>query len=103
MAGSESIHNLLSSGMEVRLEPDEHEIHAINVVAEHARPGKPKLNAILAEEVEDSQGSVIVACCGPTSLNAVIRKAISQQIDPARIRRGDMRGTIALVSEEFHF
>jgi hypothetical protein len=31
-------------------------------VAELARPGKPKLNRILADEVERAGGEVIVAC-----------------------------------------
>lgn len=75
----------------------------INVVAEHARPGKPKLDRILADEVEQSEGSVMVACCGPTSLNAMVRKIIAAQIDPGRVWRGDMRGSISLVSEEFEY
>ena len=41
--------------------------------------------------------------CGPTSLNAMVRKTIAAQINPSRIRRGDMRGMIALVSEEFEY
>lgn len=81
----------------------EEEARDINVVAEHARPGKPKLDRILADEVEQSEGSVMVACCGPTSLNAMVRKIIAAQIDPGRVWRGDMRGSISLVSEEFEY
>ncbi|KAG2753223.1 hypothetical protein P692DRAFT_20723005 [Suillus brevipes Sb2] len=81
----------------------EEEARDINVVAEHARPGKPKLDRILADEVEQSEGSVMVACCGPTSLNAMVRKIIVAQIDPGRVWRGDMRGSISLVSEEFEY
>jgi len=88
---------------EMALEVDESELHDVSVVSEHARPGKPKLDRILADEVENSKGSVIVACCGPTSLNALIRKIIAAKIDPARIRHGDMRGMISLVSEEFEY
>ncbi|KAH7926310.1 hypothetical protein BV22DRAFT_365979 [Leucogyrophana mollusca] len=88
---------------QVRLELDEIEAIDVNIIAEHARPGKPKLDRILADEVERSKGSVVVACCGPTSLNAMVRKIIAAQIDPGRIRRGDMRGSIALVSEEFEY
>jgi len=88
---------------EMVLEVDERELLDVHVVSEHARPGKPKLDRILAEEVEKAKGSVIVACCGPTSLNALVRKIIAAKIDPGRIRRGDMRGMISLVSEEFEY
>ncbi|KAG1827242.1 uncharacterized protein BJ212DRAFT_1443366 [Suillus subaureus] len=81
----------------------EEEALDIDVVAEHARPGKPKLDRILADEVEQSEGPVMVACCGPTSLNAMVRKIIAAQIDPGRVWRGDMRGSISLVSEEFEY
>lgn len=33
----------------------------------------------------------------------MVRKAIAVEIDPPRIRRGDRRGYIDLVSEEFEF
>ncbi|KZT26361.1 hypothetical protein NEOLEDRAFT_1132404 [Neolentinus lepideus HHB14362 ss-1] len=92
-----------SHGEQVKLDVDAQEIRDIGIVSEHAWPGRPKLERILADEVEASKGSVIVGCCGPISLNAVIRKAIGAQINPARIRRGDMRGMISLVSEEFEY
>ncbi|CAL1704471.1 unnamed protein product [Somion occarium] len=82
---------------QIRLELDDGELADIGVVAERARPGKPRLDRILADEVQRSQG------CGPTSLNALMRKSIAAQIDPARIRRGDMRGHIALVAEDFEY
>ncbi|KAI0636885.1 hypothetical protein C8Q77DRAFT_1154776 [Trametes polyzona] len=88
---------------QLRLTLDEMEVEDVGVVAEHARPGKPKLDRILADEVERAKGAVAVACCGPTSLDAMIRKVIAAQIDPARIKRGDMRGSIALFSEEFSY
>ena len=44
-----------------------------------------------------------LAGCGPTGLNAMVRKAVAAQIDPARIRLGDMRGSIALVAEDFEY
>ncbi|KAH7889238.1 ferric reductase like transmembrane component-domain-containing protein [Phlebopus sp. FC_14] len=92
-----------ASSDRVRLEMDEREAMDVDVVAEHARPGKPKLDKVIADEVEVAKQGVIVACCGPTSLNAMVRKIIAAQIDPGRIRRGDMRGSIALVSEEFEY
>lgn len=39
--------------------------------------------------------------CGPTSLNEMVRKAISAEIDPSRIFRGNHRRYVELVSEEF--
>jgi hypothetical protein len=33
----------------------------------------------------------------------MVRKIIAEKIDPGRIRWGDMRGMIALVSEEFEY
>jgi hypothetical protein len=104
----------------VQFDISEEEVLDMNVVAEHTRPGKPKLDRILADEVERSQGPVMVACkvytslvfdgahlfcpgCGPTSLNAMVRKIIAAQIDPGRVWRGDMRGSISLISEEFEY
>ncbi|KAG1905591.1 uncharacterized protein F5891DRAFT_1125682 [Suillus fuscotomentosus] len=87
----------------VQFDISEEEARDINAVAEHARPGKPKLDRILADEVEQSEGSVVVACCGPTSLNVMVRKIIAEQIDPGRVWRGDMRGSISLISEEFEY
>ncbi|KDQ60789.1 hypothetical protein JAAARDRAFT_31767 [Jaapia argillacea MUCL 33604] len=90
-------------GEEVCLEVEEREMDDIAAIAEYARPGKPKLERILADEVESSKGSVVVACCGPTSLNCVVRNAVSSQIDPSRVRRGDMRGYVTLISEDFEY
>lgn len=49
-------------GEEIRLEIEEQEMHDVNLVSEHARPGKPKIDRIVADEVENSKGSMIVAC-----------------------------------------
>ncbi|KAI0079918.1 hypothetical protein K474DRAFT_1574151, partial [Panus rudis PR-1116 ss-1] len=88
---------------QIRVELNDAELADIGIVAEHAHAGKPKLDRILAEEVERSKGAVIVGCCGPTSLNALIRKSVAAQINPARICRGDMRGSISLVAEDFGY
>ena len=47
--------------------------------------------------------AVLYVGCGPASLNALVRKAIAKQINPARIRAGDMRGSIALIADEFQY
>ncbi|CAE6435923.1 unnamed protein product [Rhizoctonia solani] len=82
-------------------EIDEEEMEDITHVADLARPGKPKLDKILADEVDKASGEVIVACCGPTSLNAAMRKFVADQLSPAKVWRGDMSGSIKLVSEDY--
>ncbi|THH33845.1 hypothetical protein EUX98_g258 [Antrodiella citrinella] len=94
---------LVNESENVRLELVDTELADISVVAERVRPGKPKLERILADEVERSKGAVVVGCCGPTSLNAMMRKHVAALISPQRIRRGDMRGYIALVAEDFEY
>jgi hypothetical protein len=49
----------------LRLEVEDDEMADVNVVAECARPGKPKIERILADEVEHSDGSTIVGCTYP--------------------------------------
>jgi hypothetical protein len=39
--------------------------------------------------------------CGTTSLNAMVRKIVAAQIDPARVAKGDVRGNISLINEDF--
>ena len=41
--------------------------------------------------------------CGPTTLNAVVRKAVAAQINPSRLKQGDNSGSIDVVVEEFGF
>ncbi|KAF9815300.1 hypothetical protein IEO21_04663 [Rhodonia placenta] len=90
-------------GDHLRLELDELEMQDVGIVAEHARPGKPKLDRILEDEVGRARGPILVGCCGPLSLNAMMRKTIAAQIDPGRIRRGDLSGSITLISEDFEY
>ena len=47
---------------QLRLTLDAQEVEDVGVVAEHARPGRPKLERVLAEEVERAKGMVAVAC-----------------------------------------
>lgn len=110
---------------QLKLDLDEREAEDVGIMAERARPGKPKFDRILADEADRSRGAIAVACkslfkpswhghgahwmlsrfagCGPTSLDAVMRKVVAAQIDPQKVRRGDMRGSIALFSEEFSY
>ncbi|KIY43402.1 hypothetical protein FISHEDRAFT_53453 [Fistulina hepatica ATCC 64428] len=90
-------------GYDTRLHMSRRELRDVSIVSEFARAGKPRLDLILRDEVQMATGSIIVACCGPTSLNALVRKHVALQIDPSRLRRGDRRGQIELVSEDFGY
>lgn len=72
-------------------------------IAALARSGRPRLDKILTSEVDRSSGAIAVACCGPSSLDAVVRKLVSSQIDPSRVKKGDQRGFITFYNEEFSF
>jgi hypothetical protein len=72
-------------------------------IAALARSGRPRLDKILSSEADRSSGAVAVACCGPSSLDTVMRKLVSSQIDPSRVRKGDQRGFITFYNEEFSF
>jgi len=82
---------------------DDDDIEDLKFVSELARPGKPKLDRILGDEVENSSGATAVGCCGPTSLDALVRKVVAAHINPARVRDGDPRGNITLISEDFEW
>jgi hypothetical protein len=101
--GGSAIGHRRTASDRVRLDIERKELRELAHVAEFARPGKPNIYGILRNEVEQSRGAVVVAVCGPTTLNTVVRKAISNLIDPGLVRKGDMRGMIDLVSEEFEY
>lgn len=75
----------------------------LRVVAELAQPGHPKLDRIIRQEVDSSQGRTLVAGCGPKSLDIVLRSIVSKQIDPKKVRKGDTRGIVNVVSECFEW
>ena len=75
----------------------------LDIIAELARGGKPDLPAILDAEIERSQGSVAVGCCGPKTLNDHVRALVAKRISPSRIAKGDSRGNVELIAEEFSF
>ena len=105
----------------VELELNGQELRDVSVIAEFARPGRPKIDAILEDEARRTNGHIVVACeslvlfatclmginlvlgCGPTTLNAVVRKAVAAQISPERIGRGDYGGWIDLLVEDFSY
>ncbi|GAA5875926.1 hypothetical protein JCM3774_005819 [Rhodotorula dairenensis] len=75
----------------------------IDAVAELAKTGYPHLKQILDDEVERSRGKTVVACCGPPSLNSVVRNLVAKKIDLKRVSKGDPRGQVSLVVEDFAF
>ncbi|GEM09818.1 ferric reductase transmembrane component 2 precursor [Rhodotorula toruloides] len=75
----------------------------IEAVAELAKTGYPRLKQLLDEEVQRSAGKTIVACCGPASLNSVVRNLVASKIDLKKVARGDPRGQVSLVVEDFAF
>jgi len=71
--GGDSIRGLVADGrpgssgsrmpeLEPRIEISDQEVEDIQVVSEMARPGKPKIDKILADEVGRARGAVAVAC-----------------------------------------
>lgn len=112
-AGSSTL-NLLNTGVASAASPksplddapidlDAEEDLDLRVVAELAQPGHPKLDRIIRQEVEASQGRTLVAGCGPKSLDIVLRSIVSKHIDASKVRRGDTRGIVNVVSECFEW
>lgn len=61
----DSVRNLVAETGIPMLEIDEDELEDLHVISEMARPGKPRLDRILADEVERSRGAIAVACESP--------------------------------------
>ncbi|KAJ9479047.1 FAD-binding FR-type domain-containing protein [Pseudozyma hubeiensis] len=112
-AGSSTL-NLLNTGVppapspkspldDAPIDLDAEEDLDLRVVAELAQPGHPKLDRIIRQEVDASQGRTLVAGCGPKSLDIVLRSIVSKQVDPSKVRRGDTRGIVNVVSECFEW
>ncbi len=85
------------------LDLTEEEHDDLDAVSELARTGYPKLDEILDDEIRRSRGKTMVACCGPNSLNTMVRHLVSDRIDLAKITKGDARGQVSLVCEDFAF
>ncbi|KAL7422822.1 hypothetical protein Q5752_002118 [Cryptotrichosporon argae] len=80
---------------------DEADYTAMGILSEMARTGRPKLAALLDDEITMAAGSMIVTTCGPVKLNTVVRNLVSRKISPGKIRRGDARGNITVYSEDY--
>jgi hypothetical protein len=62
---NDSVRNLVAETGIPLLEIDEEELEDLHIISEMARPGKPRLDRILADEVERSRGAIAVACTSP--------------------------------------
>ena len=89
------------------------------IIAGLARKGRPNLDAIFDDEIAKATGKIVVACaslalarcfafsnyasigCGPTALNVKVRNMVASRISISRIAKGDQRGNISLVVEDF--
>lgn len=56
----------------VHLDLDDGELADISVAAEQARPGRPKFDVLLADEVQMSRGAIIVGCAYHESLSTFV-------------------------------
>ncbi|GAA5975943.1 hypothetical protein JCM11641_002845 [Rhodosporidiobolus odoratus] len=75
----------------------------LEAVTELAKSGYPRLKEILNDEVERSAGKTVVACCGPSGLNTVVRNLVAKKIDLKRVAKGDPRAQVSLIVEDFSF
>ncbi|PWN93916.1 hypothetical protein FA10DRAFT_299253 [Acaromyces ingoldii] len=91
------------SHLDAPIDLDVHEDMDLRVVAELARPGYPKLDRIIRQEAHNSAGRVLVATCGPQSLGTLVRSLVARQIDPSRVRKGDLSAQINVVTESYEW
>nr|XP_018261062.1 uncharacterized protein I303_06781 [Kwoniella dejecticola CBS 10117]OBR83220.1 hypothetical protein I303_06781 [Kwoniella dejecticola CBS 10117] len=80
---------------------DESDYVAMDIMSENSVRGKPKLSAVVNEEVDLQLGNMIVATCGPVTLNTVIRNLVSKHISPSKLRKGDKSGQIDIYTEDY--
>ncbi|GJJ06830.1 hypothetical protein Clacol_001026 [Clathrus columnatus] len=85
-----------------RFDMDEIEAEDVPLVSELAQTGRPNIDQVVVEEASRSHKSMVVACCGPTTLNAVVRKSVAKQIKPRSIMKWQSPA-IDLVSEDFEW
>ena len=83
----------------VNLEPLE--ARDLEIISELARAGYPKLDEIIAEEMNCAQGRVIAAGCGPPGLSALIRSVVSRTVDVSKVWHGDLSGHATIYTESF--
>lgn len=82
---------------------DQEEDLDLRIIAELAQHGHPRLDRIIAEEVRNAQGRIMVASCGTSGLTTLLRRIVAKHIDPAKARMGDESGHINLCMESFEW
>ncbi|KAF6765235.1 ferric reductase like transmembrane component-domain-containing protein [Ephemerocybe angulata] len=80
---------------------DREELKDVSAIARYARPGKPQMVRIVQYELEETSSSLLVACCGPVSLDVLVRQCIaSDQVADAGKRE---QKAVSYYSEEFDY
>lgn len=103
LAGASSIRGLLSDDSNLLLDLSPLDREDLDSITELARPGNAPLDVILDEEIRRAEGRTMVACCGPRSLNTMMRGLVASRIDLSKLARGDLSGDVALEVEDFSF
>ncbi|KAH8924230.1 hypothetical protein BT69DRAFT_1349620 [Atractiella rhizophila] len=80
---------------------DEDEQEDLRLVSELAVNSRPNLEKLIDEEIAIATGMILVSTCGPVALNHSLRDIVSARIDPSKVLRGDSRGHLELIAEEF--
>ena len=99
----DSVRDLVAETGIPLLEIDEEEMEDLHVISEMARPGKPRLDRILADEVERSRGAIAVACKPPlvipsNSPNKFVLQAAGQLRSTPSFERSSRRRSAPVVS-----
>ena len=92
-----------ASDADAPIDLDQEEYADLQVLAELARGGYPKLDVIVREEAVQSQGRVLVSVCGPLTLGNLVRSVVSKQIDVSRVRKGHLNAHINVITESYEW
>lgn len=80
---------------------DEEENADLQVLAELARPGYPKIDTIIREEAQMSSGRILVTACGPPTLGKLVQGIASKQISVSQVRKGHLNGHLSVLVESY--
>lgn len=93
--------NLGDSTADAGLWLDVVDYESMLAMSEVTRAGRPKLDAIIREELARAGGTLGVGTCGPASLNAMVRNTVSDCMSISAAIKGDKRGIISIFSEDY--
>ncbi|PWN28177.1 hypothetical protein BDZ90DRAFT_251857 [Jaminaea rosea] len=92
------------AGLDDPIDLDAEEDLDLRLIAELAQPGHPRLDRLIANEVQRASGRVMVASCGPESLSAILRRIVAKHIDPSMARGSKTgKGIVNLATESFEW